>query len=80
MGGLLLKAGLSGLIGGYVGAYVSKRVTADILKESDGPEKRAAIASAILSISIAGTFALLGFSSADPSLAGAAVAAPAVGG
>lgn len=77
MGGLLLKAGLSGLIGGYVGAYVSRRVTAEWISESDGPEKRAAIASAILSISIAGTFALLGFS-ADPSLAGVSVAAPAV--
>lgn len=77
MGGLLLKAGLSGLIGGYVGSYVSRHVTAEWIRESDGPEKRAAIASAILSISIAGTFALLGFA-ADPSLAGAAVAAPAV--
>jgi hypothetical protein len=72
----LVKAALSGLIGGYVGAYVSRRVTADWVREEDGPEKRAAIASAIQTVAIAGTFAVLGMRDADPSLA----AAPAVGG
>lgn len=63
----IIKAGLSGLIGGYVGSYVSRRVTADWIHEEDSIEKRAAISSAIQTIAIAGTFALLGFD-ADPSV------------
>lgn len=76
--GWLVKAGLSGLIGGYVGSYVSRRVSAEWIKDTDGPEKRAAIQSAILTVTITATFALLGFSDADPSLSGVSVTAPAV--
>jgi len=76
MNSWIVKAALSGAIGGYVGAYVSRRITASWIREDDGPEKKAAISSAIQTVAIAGTFMLLGWSDADPSIA--PTAAPAI--
>lgn len=74
----ILQAGLSGLIGGYVGSWASRRITADWIRETDGPDKRAAIASAIQTMAIVGTFMLLGWDGADPSVSGGVAPAPAV--